>query len=285
MSTMSKVFVVLNLVLSLFLVGTNASILSKNDEYKRKYEDSEAGRKSDKETADKKLSEANSARELAVGDNRNLTNQKTDLDSQLQAQKSISEQVRNDNNQLRNSVDAINSALKAVQGELGDLQTRNKALMDSNEALKKETADAKKAQMDAEEDRARIEGDLKRSSDDVAEKERQLVALTGERDNLKAQIDALVKLGVDVPALIGNNVALIEGKVSAVGPNSTFVVLSVGQNEGVKVGFAFHVYRGSDYIGRVVVDNVLPDSATARVTWKNSKGLEFQAMDNATTRL
>lgn len=285
MSTMSKVFVVLNLVLSLFLVGTNASILSKNDEYKRKYEDSESGRKSDKEASDKKLSEANGDRERVVGENRSLTNQKTDLDSQLQAQKSISEQVRNDNNQLRNSVDAINAALKAVQGELGDLQTRNKALMDSNEGLKKETADSKKAQMDAEEDRARVEGDLKRASDDVAEKERQLVAVTGERDNLKAQLDALVKLGVDVPGLIGNNVALIEGKVSAVGPNSSFVVLSVGQNEGVKVGFAFHVYRGSDYIGRVVVDNVLPDSATARVTWKNTKGLEFQAMDNATTRM
>lgn len=284
MSTMSKVFVVLNLVLSLFLVGTMASILSKNDEYKQKFEKSEADRKADAAAADKKLTDANGERARVEGQNRDISNQKNELDSQLQAQKSISEQVRNDNNQLRNSVDAINASLKAVQGELADVQTRNKALMDSNESLKKETADAKKAQMDAEEDRARIEGDLKRATDDVAEKERQLVGLSGERDNLKAQLDALVKLGVDVPGLIGNNVALIEGKVSAVGPNSTFVVLSVGQNEGVKIGFAFEVYRGGDYIGRVVVDNVLPDSATARVTRKNNKGLEFQAMDNATTR-
>lgn len=285
MSTMSKVFVILNLVLSLVLVGTNASILSKNDEYKKKFEDSETGRKNDKEAADKKLNDANGEKDRVNQENRGLQNQKSDLDSQLQAQKSISEQVRNDNNQLRNSVESINGALKNVQNELGDLQTRNKALMDSNESLKKETADAKKAQMDAEEDRARVEGDLKRASDDVAEKERQIKTVSDERDNLKATIEALTKLGVDVPALVGNNVPLIEGKVSAVGPNSTFVVLSVGQNEGVKVGFAFHVYRGSEYIGRVVVDNVLPDSATARVTFKNSKGAEFQAMDSATTRL
>jgi DNA repair exonuclease SbcCD ATPase subunit len=285
MSTMSKVFVVLNLVLSLFLVGTNASILSKNDEYKNKYEKSEADRTAEKTAAEKKLSDVNGAKALVDQENRGLQNQKSDIDSQLQAQKSISEQVRNDNNQLRNSVDAINTAVKALQSELADVQTRNKALMDSNDALKKETADAKKAQMDAEEDRARIEGDLKRATDDVAEKERQLKTVSDDRDNKAATLEALVKLGIDVPAMVGNNVALIEGKVSAVGPNSSFVVLSVGQNEGVKVGFAFHVYRGADYIGRVVVDNVLPDSATARVTFKNSKGLDFQAMDNATTRL
>jgi predicted nucleic acid-binding Zn-ribbon protein len=285
MSTMSKVFVVLNLVLSLFLVGTNASILSKNEEFKNKYETSEAARKDDKKAADAKLDAVNGEKARIDLTNRGLENQKSDLESQLTAQKATAEQVRNDNNQLRNSVDAINIALKAVQGELGDVQARNKALMDSNEALKKETADAKKAQMDAEEDRARVEGDLKRATDDVAEKERQLVALTGERDNMKAELDSLVKLGVDVPGLIGNNVPLIEGKVSAVGPNSSFVVLSVGQNESVKIGYAFDVYRGGDYIGRVVVDNVLPDSATARVTRKNQKGLEFQAMDNATTRL
>jgi uncharacterized protein (DUF3084 family) len=285
MSTMSKVFVVLNLVLSLFLVGTNASILSKNEEFKNKFETSEAARKKDKEEAQTKLDTVNGEKARIDGENRSLVNQKSDSDSQLQAQKSIAEQVRNDNNQLRNSVDAINVALKAVQTELGDVQARNKTLMDSNESLKKETADAKKAQMDAEEDRARVEGDLKRASDDVAEKERQLVTLSGERDNLRAEIDALNKMGVPVAEIIGNNVPLIEGKVSAVGPNSSFVVLSVGQNESVKIGYAFEVYRGSEYIGRVVVDNVLPDSSTARVTRKNPKGLEFQAMDNATTRL
>ena len=285
MSTMSKVLVVLNLVLSLFLVGTNASILSKNDEFKRKYEESESTRTTERAAADKKLNDANGEKDRVNQENRGLQNMKSDLDSQLQAQKSIAEQVRNDNNQLRNSVDAINGALKNVQNELGDLQTRNKALMDSNESLKKETADAKKAQMDAEEDRARIEGDLKRATDDVAEKERLLKTCSDDRDNKAATIEALIKLGVDVPALVGNNVELIEGKVSAVGPNSTFVVLSVGQNDKVKVGYAFHVYRGGDYIGRVVVDNVLPDSSTARVTFKNSKGLEFQAMDSATTRL
>jgi uncharacterized protein (DUF3084 family) len=283
MSTMSKVFVVLNLVLALFLVGSMASILSNGEDWRKKCLSTEEKAKNDLGTEKERYGKLDGTRQTLETSVRSLENQKSDLDSQLQTQKATAEQFRNDNNQLRNSVDAINASLKAVQGELGDTQTRNKELLASNETLKKETADAKKAQMDAEDDRARIEGDLKRASDDVAEKERQLKLVSDERDNMDAQLKALVKLGVDVPKLIGNNVPLIEGKVSDVGPN--FVVLSVGENESVKIGYAFDVYRGNDYIGRVVVDMVRPDTSTARVTMKNEKGLAFQRMDNATTRL
>jgi uncharacterized protein (DUF3084 family) len=283
MSTMSKVFVVLNLVLALFLVGSMASILSNGEDWRKKCTAAEEKAKADSVAAAEKYKSLDGVKQNLDNSVRSLENQRSDLDSQLQTQKAAADQFRNDNNQLRNSVDAINASLKAVQGELGDTQTRNKELLTSNETLKKETADAKKAQMDAEDDRARIEGDLKRATDDVAEKERQLAAVTKERDNKAAELEALVKLGVPVETLIGNNVPLIEGKVSDIGPN--FVVLSVGENESVKIGYAFDVYRGNDYIGRVVVDMVRPDSSTARVTMKNGKGLDFQRMDNATTRL
>lgn len=283
MSTMSKVFVVLNLVLALFLVGTNASMLSNNDDFRRKLMESEESRTKERAKAKTDLDLVNGDKATRDLENRALQNQKADLESQLGTQKATADQFRNDNNQLRNAIDAINLSLKSVQGDLADVQGRNKALMDSNETCKKETADAKKAQMDAEDDRARIEGDLKRATDDVAEKERQLAEATKERDNLRAQLEALTKLGVPVAELIGNNVPLIEAKVSEVGPG--FVVLSVGEHDSVKVGYSFHIYRGAEYIGRVVVDRVLPDSSTARVTLKNSKNLEFKALDSATTRL
>jgi hypothetical protein len=156
--------------------------------------------------------------------------------------------------------------------------------MDTNDQLRAASATAEKEKLDAQDDRARLEGDLKRANADVAEKERQLADATKERDNLRAEKDALVKLGVPVEKLIGNNVPAIEGKVSQVDQAGTFVVLSVGEGEGVKIGFPFDIYRGKEYVGRVVVDNVLPDSCTARVTMRN-KGMSFQAMDNATTRL
>ncbi len=283
MSTIAKVFTVLNLVFSLFLVGSVSSILSKTEDWREKYNTEVAAHQKDNKDKQDEINNANGEREKSDQQNRTLTNQKNDLDSELTASRSTVEQVRNENNQLRNSVDAINASVKSIQTELGDVQARNKTLMDQNEQYRATAAQAEKDMHDAQDDRARLDGDLKRANADVAEKERQLKQLSDERDNLRAEKDALVKAGVDVEKIIGNNVPAIEGKVSAVGPG--FVVLSVGATEGVQIGFPFDVYRGNDYIGRVVVDNVLPDSCTARIRIKNKGGLEFQAMDNATTRL
>jgi uncharacterized protein (DUF3084 family) len=282
MSTISKVFTIINLVFSLFLVGTVASILSKSEDYKKKFEDSEIARRDETKKLNDDLDAIRGERDNVNTQNRTLVNQKGDLEAELTTARSTAEQLRNDNTQLRNAVDSINASVKALQANLADVEARNKSLMDTTEQAQRALADAEREKLDAQDDRARIEGDLKRANDDIAGMERSLKDLSDQRDNLRSQLDSLVKLGVDVSKLIGNNVALIEGKVSAVGAG--FVVLSVGQNEGVQLGTPFDVYRGGDYIGRVVVDNVLPNSSTARVTLKSER-FEFQALDNATTRL
>src|SRR5688572_20435310 len=229
MSTIAKVFTVLNLVLALFLVGANASMLSQSDNWRIKHGDEVTARGKDRETAKADLDRAIADRNNFEQQNRTLTNQLADRDSELANSKSTAESVRNDNNQLRSSVDSINAALKEVKSELADLQTRNKALMDQNDQYRTTSATAEKDRLDAQDDRAGLEGDLKRANEDIAAKEKQLVDLTSERDNLVAQQTALTKLGIDIPGLIGNTVPQIEGKVSAVGPG--FVVLSVGENE------------------------------------------------------
>jgi predicted nucleic acid-binding Zn-ribbon protein len=283
MSTIAKVFTVLNLVFALFLLGANASMLSNLEDWRKKHEHEKAEHAKDNADKQAQIEAAIGDRDKFDSENKTLRNQKHDLESELQTARSQAESLRNDNNQLRNAIDAINESLKQVKAELTDVQTRNKALMDQNEQYRATAAAAEKDKLDAQDDRARIEGDLKRANEDLAEKERQLEQLVKERDNLRAEMEALVAAGIPVHEIIGNNVPAIEGKVSMVGPG--FVVLSVGENEGVKKGYPFDVYRGGDYIGRVVVDKVLPDTCTARVQMLNKQGLAFQAMDNATTRL
>jgi chromosome condensin MukBEF ATPase and DNA-binding subunit MukB len=282
MSTIAKVFTVLNLVFALIMVGSVASILSKTEDFRVKADDLAAELAKTRTEMQGEIDRATGDRDNFSTQNKTLSNQKADLESELQTAKATLEQVRTDNTQLRNSVDSINASLATVKTELADVHARNKALMDQNDQYRQTTAGAEKDKLDAQDDRARIEGDLKRANDDIAEKERQLAELSAARDNLDAQMKALVAAGVDVANIIGNAVPSLEGKVSMVGPG--FVVLSIGENEGVKVGYPFHVYRGGDYIGRVIVDKVLPDSATARINMTN-QGASFQAMDSATTRL
>jgi hypothetical protein len=61
------------------------------------------------------------------------------------------------------------------------------------------------------------------------------------------------------------------------------VLLSVGSADGVKVGYEFTVYRGSEYVAKVVVEKVGSDWCSGY----SKKGLEktpIRVGDQATTR-
>ena len=162
MSTIAKVFTVLNLVFSLVMVGTVGSILSKSEDYKLKYETEQKAHEENVATKQKELDSAVSEKVRFEGTNRDLTNQIADTRTELTNATATADQLRNDNNQLRNSVDAMQASLKTVETQLSDLEGRNKALMDSNEQHRAVAAKAEQDKLNAQDDRARLEGDLKR---------------------------------------------------------------------------------------------------------------------------
>ena len=93
--------------------------------------------------------------------------------------------------------------------------------------------------------------------------------------------------GVNFAQLIpGPPVPAIDGKVVAVKSdlNPPLVLLSVGADDKVEHGFRFSIYRGSTFVGKVVVEKVLRDSAGCRVLF-TAEGGEVQAGDSAATRL
>lgn len=281
MSTISKVFTVLNLVFSLIMVGTVGSILSKSEDFKKKYDDEVVAHAKTVTDKDAVIAAATGDKSNFESQNRTLSNQLADMRSELGTAQSAHTALNGTFEKLKNDYTALSNDLAALQKHTTDTDARNKELMESEAAARTAAAQAEKDKLDAQDDRARIEGDLKRANEDIAAKEAQIVALNGENGNLQAERAALVSAGIDIPALVGNAVPEINGKVSAVGPG--FVVLSVGATEKVSVGTPFHVYRGNEYVGRVIVENVLPDSSTARVTL--ASGAKFMAGDTATTRL
>jgi hypothetical protein len=103
MSTIAKVFTVLNLVLALFLVGTLAAILSHGENFRVKYTDEVAAHTKDTTASKADIDRINADKSLIDQTNKTLTNQKADLESELATQKSTAEQRLSENNQLRNS--------------------------------------------------------------------------------------------------------------------------------------------------------------------------------------
>jgi hypothetical protein len=57
----------------------------------------------------------------------------------------------------------------------------------------------------------------------------------------------------------------INGAVLGVGSKSGLVMLNVGEEDGVKVGLEFTVYRGNTTVGKVVVMKVNANRSTARI--------------------
>ena len=88
------------------------------------------------------------------------------------------------------------------------------------------------------------------------------------------------------PLVAGPPVPAIDARVTSVKDDVSpaLVLLSVGSDDKVEKGFHFSVYRGSEFVGKVIVEKVLKDSSGCRVLF-TKEGSRIQAGDSAATRL
>jgi hypothetical protein len=117
-------------------------------------------------------------------------------------------------------------------------------------------------------------------------------ALQGTRDNLQergnqlaAQLSRFRAImdarGISEFEDVSDVPPRLEGVVVAV--NKDLIEISVGSDEGLKVGHALDVYRGNTYLGRVVVRKAMPDRSVTQIIPDYSKGL-IKTGDHVATR-
>jgi len=282
MSGIGKVFVVLNLVFSLVIVGAAAVYLSHAKNWKDQHDSVNTVFTAEKKAWDTARSElttqvdnwekdANSKQ----NDVERLELQVSDLDGQLKSEK-------NDNQQLRDDLTKFQNTLNDFQTNMNNLNSRNNELVDQNSTLRTEALDAKEAERKAKENLIRVQGELASSQEQINSLEQRVTAIDKEKETLTNQLEVAKKQGFDINALIAP--PEISAYVQEVDTELGFVVLSVGSDDKVKKGFVFHVYRGKSYLGEVQVDDVYPDSCAAHVKFI-VKNEQFQVNDKATTIL
>lgn len=76
---------------------------------------------------------------------------------------------------------------------------------------------------------------------------------------------------------------LIRGKVTGVDKMLGLVVINVGEKQGVKPRYGFTVCRGEKFVGRIVVEEVLPDASIAR--YGRTMKINVEVGDEVTTKL
>jgi len=288
-NTLSKVFVIVNLVFAVAFCFMTLTLYSKRVDFKDKWEKERIAHGQTKEDKDRKIdsltTENKTLNESLNGAKRNvkeLAEKNAELNSDLQQRGEELFDVKSHRDLL---IERGKAKDEELQRRHDQIDRMHKIVLKQQQALEVAKANLRNAQNQ----RIEMENELNNSR-------QQLVAVQKEKARLEKDlhhnswiIQTLMDHGVPVREIVWSGeptgpVSPISGKVLAVRPEVNLVMLSVGSDDGVKKGFRFTVYRGEDYVGKIEVEKVFSDMSSARILtdWTRKP---IKENDDASTRV
>jgi hypothetical protein len=276
MSSMAKIFVVVNLVFGIVAFGSAATLLGATDDYRKGYEEQVAARKALEVSSQQKIDDlelqrsqqTNKASEqLARADQ--AQQQVEDLNSRLASAESA-------NQTLRSSVDNFSQ-------ELGELKAMNAANQEFLNKLSGETKTATEQMLNAKAQLDKEIGNrvgLEQQVSELTEQMTTVSATLGDTDRALRQANFwLEKYRVKYGPLDGPEGSA--GVVNAV--RGTLVSISVGSADKVRVGDWYALSRGPNYVGRIQITTVDRNLSVGQFDERNTgTGAPPQPGDKAT---
>lgn len=285
MSPIGKIFVVLNLIFSLVILGVLGGILSKSEEYKTKYDSKSAELDTEMENWNQERSDLVVQIEGHKNDKAAMQQRLDDLDVINKNLTNDNDSLKVDNQQLRDDISKLQGDYQKFTASLNELHSHNQQLIAKNEELTAARTAAVDAQRAAQEDSARFEAQVRSLTSTVDQLKTQIADLEGISNELSAQIEAAVQSGFDIASV--RAAPQIDAVIQNVNHGLDLVVLSVGADDGVERGTTFIVHADGSYKGKVVVEDVYPDNCSARILRPEGLSMpgDISVMDKATTRL
>jgi len=282
MSTMTKVFIVVNLVLSAIFLAASATLLGKSEEWMKKYDKERAEHQATRQdwttkygAKEKDLQLSDADKNKFMGERDRLDGEKKALENQLADQTKRNDALSSDVGKINANMDVLKTALKAKEDLAAKLQTQaDEADKGRNEAVGK--------QNQAEEELTRVQVQLTEANEAIAKLQTEKKALTEENEKKDNALAYAEKQGINLRGILA--MEPVNGKVQSVDSRMNFVILSVGEKDKVARGYTFDIHRGNQYIGRVKVDNVGADWSSATIEF-TAPGRSIQVQDSASTRL
>lgn len=285
MSTIGKIFTVLNLILAAAFLGWAAHALNVNQEWRQKYEKNVADTSKEKSALDAEIKTVNA--------------KLTASDKDLQAAKSERDGLKNDKDRLEAANRDATAKNTEMQASLDKISQTLQGIEESKTALQNDKEKADKAQRDADAartaaDQAKAEAEkmanelkskLEDANNSIADLEKTRTSLQKERSSLEASL-ATLQANTHASVADFQSMPEIQGGVldvsMAVAPG--IVALNVGESKGVKRGYTFEIYDGKTYKGQARVEFVHGDMSSAIIT-RLVPGQTIHQGDSASTRL
>ena len=287
MSLLAKVFVVIMTVLIMVYLGVSATLYQHRRDWRSGYAKLKERYKTSVQLASKEIDTLRAgvrAKNEFIG----LKQQEvSDLKKELDRQNGELVKVKSDLNgansrydDMSRKFDSSEKAKSQLQEEITKQRARNDELQTNLDTAtrRREIAEGQVARLTQY--KATLEKDLGDMRQSFAETRNKL-------KQTEMTIAMLEDKGVNIVSIIaGPPVPAIDARVAGVKTDVTpgLVLLSVGSDDKVEKGFHFSIYRGSEFIGKVVVEKVLKDSCGCRVLF-TKEGATINAGDSAATRL
>jgi len=281
MSVIAKILVVINLVLAVVFLGTSSTYLGQKESWKLQKEKVERDLNQEIETLKTNLTNvSNNYKEQQQLTSKAQTDY-TDVKAKFESKEEEYKKLDVTYNTLLGQVEKLAQTAKDLQATIDQLaKDKTQALADRETALTEKQA-AVDGENKAVTEQRRLEGVIADKEEMQANLEKQIVSLTEDLDKTKLVVAAYEQQVGKLSTVIG--VPMLKAMVSGVDNSLNIVMLSIGRDDQVKVGYEFTIYRGSEYVGKVVIDRVEKDYCSGQ-SKKEIEKSPIQVGDQATTR-
>jgi len=284
MSSIGKIFVILNFGLAFGFLFWASTAVSTNADWKQQHSTEVAAHAETRaaleaEAADlqSQLGAERGAKESRAAERDTAQGDATRLKEELDTEKRGNEQLRADLSAIRETLNGYNETNQSLE------VAKDEAIADARR-LERERNDAADAQSAAETAQADAEELLAGAQRQIADLQASLKTQGAQLASSQATLDTVVAVtGIKLSDFQGQ--PDISARVLQVDYSLEpgLVALNVGTVAGVKRGMTFQIFNGSTYKGEVKVENVREDMCSALVT--GSTGAVIGQGDSAATRL
>jgi hypothetical protein len=288
MSLLGKIFVVINLILALVFLGVTSALHYSQNDWRLAAETNHQRYQKVVEAKNAEIAAHKGTIETLQRSNDSLTAQNTTLRDNIKQREDTLTAKGEEFNKARSDLEALQSTNKSLidantakDSEIKDVRASlDRVTGEMNVALgNKETAESQVARLVQQ--KAALEKDLGEVRKSYSDTKQQLLDMNLAMEELQRQ-------GIPVDTLLVNHRPLppINGKVAGVKSDvqPALVLITVGKDDKVEKGYPFTVYRGAEFIAKVIVEKVNADSAGCRVLF-NAPGKTIKAGDDVATRV
>jgi len=269
MSTLSKLFVVLIMVLALILLGVNATLFAMRADFKDKFVKEVNYHYQTQAVKNAEIGDLS----MSLGVERQMNEMNKDriksLETELTNVKSQLETSRGELEVKQTEVDRLTAGLTTF---VRQLEVQLEQIRDASakvDEYRGKLAQANSQRLTAVQDLQYLRQEAERLSKDLGSLENNYQELARERQRLQEIIGHLNSLGVRTDGIAPRKP--LSGKVTAVVGELDLVVINLGRDAGVNEGDDFTIYRGNTFVGKIVIDSVDRPWASGRVVLKGKE--------------